>query len=163
MNIIVTVDKNWGLSWKKHPLVQIPADYRFTQAETRGKVTVMTEEMMASFPGGKPMGGRRNLILAKSADFHEPGAMAFSKMQELKEGLSEYRKEDIFILGGQPLFDELLGECRQIHLTWVNFSYQADCWFPNLAQRPEWKLAERTGEQTYYDLEYYFLRFIRAS
>lgn len=159
MNIIATMDKNRGLSWKRKPLVSIPADYRFLNEETKGKAVVMTEDMLMSLPGGKPVGGRKNFILTNSKTFMEPGAEAAMDIDSLRERLKEYKSDDIYILGGQPLFDEFLEDCTQIHVTWIDYSYKADSFFPEICKKREWKLKEKTEEQTYYDLEYYFLRF----
>lgn len=161
MKIIVTMDKHWGLSWKKQPLVRIPADYRFIQEETASKVVVMTREFLDSLPGGKPIVGRTNLVFSKTPGFSLPGIKVFKHVDDLREEFLKFSNDDIYILGGQPLFDEFIDECREIHATWVDYSYMADSFFPDLTKKCEWKLAEKTQEQTYYDLEYYFLRFIR--
>lgn len=161
MTIIVTMDKNQGISRKGQPLVSIPADYRFFQEETRGKVVVMTEEMLNSLPGGKAVGGRKNFVLTKNPKFREPNTEAFSDIGVLREKLLKYGGEDVYILGGQPLFDEFLDDCHEIHATWVDYSYEADSFFPRIDEKQGWKIKDKSDEQTYYDLEYYFLRFVR--
>lgn len=161
MNIIVTMDRNWGVGCKGEPLVRIPADYRFFQEETKGKVVVMTEKMLESLPGGKAVGGRTNLVLAKSPNFKEPNVEAFLDIGALRERLTVYDSGDVYILGGQPLFDEFIGDCREVHATWVDYSYKSDSFFPKLTAKSGWRIAEKSDEQTYYDLEYYFIRFVR--
>lgn len=161
MTIIVTMDKNQGLSCKGKPLVAIPADYRFFQEKTKGKVVVMTEKMLESMPGGKATGGRTNFVLVKSSKFKEPRVQAFSDIEDLRKRLLDFDSRDIYILGGQPLFDEFLNDCDEIHATWVDYSYEADSFFPKLDEKMGWKIAEKSSEQTYYDLEYYFIRFVR--
>lgn len=160
MTIIVTMDKNQGLSCKGQPLVSIPADYRFFQEETKGKIVVMTEDMLKSMPGGKAVGGRINYVLAKNPKFKEPNVQSFSDMGDLRKELLKYNSRDIYILGRQPLFDEFLDDCHEIHATWVDYSYEADSFFPKLDEKG-WKIKDKSDEQTYYDLEYYFIRFVR--
>ena len=160
MVIIVTMDKNQGLSRKGQPLVSIPADYRFFREETKGKIVVMTEEMLNSMPGGKAVGGRTNYVLTKNPKFKEPNVQPFSNMEDLRKELLKFSSEDIYILGGQPLFDDFLDDCHEIHATWVDYSYEADSFFPKLDEKV-WKIGNKSDEQTYCDLEYYFIRFLR--
>ena len=41
MNLIVAVDKNWGIGYQNKLLVSIPEDMKFFRSETTGKVVVM--------------------------------------------------------------------------------------------------------------------------
>ena len=44
MNLIVNVDKNWGIGKDNKLLVRIPADMKFFRESTTGKVVVRSEE-----------------------------------------------------------------------------------------------------------------------
>ena len=48
------------------------------------------------------------------------------------------------------------------HITKVDFEYDADAYFPNLDEKPEWQITGDSEEQTYFDLEFYFLRYERV-
>ena len=54
MNIIVAVDKNWGIGKDNRLLVSIPADMKFFRTTTTGKVVVMGRKTLESFPGDSP-------------------------------------------------------------------------------------------------------------
>ena len=44
-------------------------------------------------------------------------------------------------------------------MTKIDHAYEADTWFPNLDEMPEWKITADSDEQTYFDLEYRFLKY----
>ncbi len=82
-------------------------------------------------------------------------------MEELLEELGQYRSEDIYIIGGESVYRELLGLCDVAHITKLEYEYEADAWFPNLEKEKDWELTGSSEEQTYFDLEYYFLKYER--
>ena len=161
MEIIVTVDKHWGIGWKGKPLVQIPADFRFFKEQTAGKVVVMSRKTLESFPGGKATLGRTNLVLTSSRSFSEAGITIVHSMEELKSELAHYDSKDIYLIGGERLYKEFLPVCDVVHATCVDYEYQADAFFENLDCHDDWVLEEESEEQTYYNLEYYFRRYKR--
>ncbi|MBO7631126.1 MAG: dihydrofolate reductase, partial [Lachnospiraceae bacterium] len=63
MTCIVNVDNNWGIGLKNKLLVSIPADLRFFQSMTKGKVVIFGRSTLETFPGGKPLKNRVNVII----------------------------------------------------------------------------------------------------
>ena len=55
----------------------------------------------------------------------------------------------------------LLPYCNLIHVTKIDFSYEADTYFPNLDEMPEWEVTAESEEQTYFDLEFTFCQYER--
>ena len=51
--------------------------------------------------------------------------------------------------------------CDTAHVTKIDFAYEADRYFPNLDEMPEWQITARSEEQTYFDLEYQFVKYER--
>lgn len=54
-----------------------------------------------------------------------------------------------------------MDECDVAHITKIDYAYDADAYFPNLDEKEEWQITEDSDEQTYFDLEYYFLKYER--
>ena len=73
----------------------------------------------------------------------------------------KYQKEDIFIAGGESIYRQFLPYCDIAHITKIDYSYQADAYFPNLDENEEWEIVRDSEEQTYFDLEYVFLEYKR--
>ena len=162
MNIIVAADKNWGIGRNNELLVSIPADMKMFRQETTGKVVVMGRKTLESFPNGLPLKNRTNIVLTHDHTYKVPGAVVVHDMDELHEELKKYDSQDIYVIGGETIYRQLLDECDVAHITKIDYAYDADAYFPNLDERPEWKITADSEEQTYFDLEYYFYRYERV-
>lgn len=161
MNLIAAVDANWGIGYKNKLLVSIPDDMKFFRETTTGKVVVMGRKTLESFPNGKPLKNRINIVMTKDLRYQAEGAIVVHDMDELHAELEKYPSEDIYVIGGESIYRQLVDECDVAHITKIDFSYVADAYFPNLDEKEEWVITEDSEEQTYFDLEYYFLKYER--
>lgn len=161
MNLIAAVDQNWAIGNKNQLLVRIPADQKFFRETTTGKVVVMGRKTLESFPNGLPLKNRTNIVLTRDKDYKVKDAIVLHSLEELREELKKYPSEDIYIIGGETIYRQLLDECDVAHITKIEFSYDADAYFPNLDELPEWQITADSEEQTYFDLEYFFYKYER--
>lgn len=161
MNLIVAVDKNWGIGCNNQLLVSIPADMKFFRETTSGKVVVMGRKTLESFPGGMPLKNRRNIVLTRNQDYRVKGAVVLHSPEEVLEELKKYKDEDIYIIGGESIYRQFLPYCSVAHVTRIDHVYQADAHFPDLDAMEEWQITADSEEQTYFDLEYTFLKYER--
>ncbi|MGN0141455.1 MAG: dihydrofolate reductase [Roseburia sp.] len=159
MNLIAAVDSNWGIGLKGQLLVSIPEDKKFFRQLTVGKVVVMGRRTLAEFPNGLPLSDRTNIILSHNKDFKVRGASVVHSIEELRRELSGYPSEDIYVIGGGMVYEQLLDWCDVAYITKMDYAFEADTYFPNLDEKPEWELVADSEEQTYFDLEYYFYRY----
>lgn len=162
MNLIAAVDENWAIGNKNQLLVRIPADQKYFREMTTGKVVVMGRKTLESFPNGLPLKNRTNIVLTHDPDYRVKDAVVVHSMEELHAELEQYASEDIYVIGGETIYRQLLDECDVAHITKIAFAYDADTYFPNLDERPEWKITAEGEEQTYFDLEYFFYRYERV-
>ena len=161
MNLIVAVDKNWAIGKDNKLLVSIPDDMKFFRETTTGKVVVMGRKTLESFPNSKPLPNRVNIVLTRDAKYDAKGAIIVHSKEELNEELKKYNSDDIYVIGGESIYRLMLDECDRAFVTYVDYSYDADTYFPNLDEMSDWKLAEESEEQTYYDIEFYFRTYTR--
>lgn len=159
MNLIVAVDKNWAIGKENELLVRIPTDQKFFRETTTGKVVVMGRKTLESFPGGLPLKKRTNIVLTHDENYKVPDAIIVHTMEELHEELKKYNSEDIYVIGGETIYRQLLDECDVAHVTKIDYAFDADTYFPNLDEKPEWEITADSEEQTYFDLEYYFYKY----
>ena len=159
MKMIVAVDKNWGIGKNNDLLVSIPADMKMFRTETSGKVVVMGRKTLESFPGGLPLKNRTNIVLSGNPDYQVKGAIVVHSLQELLEEIKKYPKDQVYCIGGDSVYKMLLPYCDTAQVTKIDFAYEADRYFPNLDEMPQWQVAAESEEQTYFDLEFYFLRY----
>lgn len=161
MNLIAAVDRNWAIGMDNKLLVRIPDDMKRFQRMTIGKVVVMGRKTLESFPGGQPLKERVNIVLSKNREYQVKGAVTVHNMEELYRELEQYKSEDIFVIGGGSIYRQLLESCDTAYITKIDYAYQADAWFPNLDEEAGWQVIDESEEQTYFDLEYYYLEYRR--
>ena len=159
MNLIAAVDKNWAIGKNNELVVRIPADQKFFRETTTGKVVVMGRKTLESFPNGTPLKNRTNIVLTHDKNYDGKGAIVVNSLDQLHEELKKYPSEDIFIIGGQKNYEQLVDECNVAHITKIEYEYDADAYFPNLDEKEEWVITGDSEEQTYFDLEYFFYRY----
>ena len=162
MKMIAAVDNNWAIGDKNKLLVRIPADQKYFRNETIGKVIVMGRKTLESFPQGQPLAGRTNVVLSRKPDYKVKGTVVINTVEETLDYLSQFNTDDIFIIGGEIIYRQFLDYCDEALITKIDHDYQADAWFPNLDELKEWQLVGDTEEQTYFDLEYRFLKYKRV-
>lgn len=161
MNMIVAVDENWAIGNRGKLLVSIPNDMKHFREETLGKVIVLGRKTLETFPQGMPLAGRTNIILSKDPKFTVKGASVVHSVEELQEELKKYPSENVYVVGGESVYRQLLPYCDVVHVTKIEHKYAADSYFPNLDQDPQWEITADSDEQTYFDLIYTFLKYER--
>lgn len=159
MKAIVAVDQNWGIGCKGKLLVSIPADMKFFRSTTLGKVVVMGRKTLESFPNGAPLKDRVNIVLTKNTNFEKQGVVVVHSVEELHEELKKYNSDDVYVIGGAAIYSQLIDECDTAYVTKIDYTYEADAYFPNLDEKENWEVAVEGEEETYYDLEYYFMTY----
>lgn len=162
MNLIVAVDKNWAIGCGNKLLVSIPQDMKFFRETTMGKVVVMGRKTLESFPGGQPLKKRTNIVITSDKNYNVKDAIVVHSIEEALEELKNYNKEDVYVIGGESIYRQMLPYCTLAHVTKINHAYEADTYFPNLDEMEDWEVTGVSEEQTYFNLEYEFVRYERV-
>lgn len=161
MNCIVAVDENWAIGYQNELLVRIPADQKFFRQETTGKVVVLGRKTLETFPQGRPLPNRINIIVSTKKDYQVKDAIVVHSIEELLEELKKYDTEDVYIIGGDSIYKQMLPYCDVAHVTKIDHTYAADTYFPNLDENEDWEITADSDEQVYFDLTYHFLKYER--
>ena len=161
MNLIVAVDKNWGIGYQNKLLVRIPADQRFFRQETINKAVIMGRKTLESFPNGIPLKDRLNVVITSDPDYRVDGAVVVNSIDKAIEAVKDYDTKDVYVIGGESIYRQMLDLCDTAHITKIDYAYQEDTHFPNLDEMEEWVLTGDSDEQTYHDLIYPFNKYER--
>ena len=161
MNLIVAVDRNWGIGNKGQLLVSIPADLKMFRQETLGKVIIYGRKTLETFPLAQPLDRRTNIILSSNPDYKVRNAEVVHSVPELLERIAGFSPEDVYVIGGASVYRQLLPYCDTAHVTKLDYVYEADAFFPNLDEDPEWEITGESDEYTYFDIPYTFVRYER--
>ena len=158
MELIVAVDRNWAIGKDGDQLVYIPEDLKRFKALTMGHPVILGRKTLATFPGGRPLKGRPNLILSRDPDFRPEGAQVYADV----ESLLAQAPEDAVVIGGASVYNLLCDLCDTAHVTKIDGEFPADTWFPDLDERENWVLAEEEGPFSFEDLTYRYLTYKRV-
>lgn len=147
MKFIVAVDANWGIGRDGGMLDHLPKDLAFFKEKTMGHVVVMGRKTLESFPGGRPLANRVNIVLTTRSDYTAPkGAVCVHSLAELAEQLERLGREDVFLIGGGQVYQSLLPACNGGYVTHIDHAYdEVQVFFPNLDHNEEWQLTETIG------------------
>ena len=144
MKLIVNVDKNWAIGKGGKLLFHLSRDMRFFKEHTTGAIVVMGRKTLDSLPGGRPLANRKNIVLSRDPKFSREGVTVCSNGGELAELLHGV-KEDIYVIGGESLYRDLLPFCDTAYVTKVDAAADgADAYMVNLDESESWSIADES-------------------
>lgn len=159
MKAIVAVDLNWGIGYQGKLLQWIPEDMKFFKQMTLGKVIVMGRETFESLPGQEPLKDRTNIVLSGNENFSNEKVTICRSLDELFQELNRYNLEEIFVIGGESVYKQLLPYCDEAFVTRIEKKYQADKYCPNLDQEKDWILVSESEPKHYQDIQFRYLKY----
>ena len=139
MKAILHADKEWGIGKKNGLMFSIPADMKFFKETTTGNVVVMGSNTLKSFPGGKPLKNRTNIVLYPDGEDREDCLIVHS-LEELFAEIKKYEEDKVFVIGGAMMYKTLLPYCSEVLVTKVEAVGGADAYFENLDENPSFEL-----------------------
>jgi dihydrofolate reductase len=158
MNAIVAVDENWAIGKGGDQLVYLKADLQNFKRLTLGHPVILGRKTLATFPGGRPLPGRRNLVLSRDPDFHPEGVEVFRDM----ESLLSAAPEDSFVIGGGSVYEALLPCCDLAFVTKEEGTWEADTWFPDLDTSPDWRIRDRAEPLEEKGIQFQYVTYERV-
>jgi len=161
MNAIVVVDKNWAIGKDGGLLVHLSGDLKYFKEKTWGKVTIQGRKTLESFPGGKPLPGRTNVILTRNTELKPEGCIVFNSKEDVIKYAADFPSEDVFVSGGADIYKQFLDDCDTFYVTKIYDEFEADRYFPNLDEmglEVTWssEMQEEKG------ISYQFLKYSRV-
>ena len=159
MKCIAAVDSNWAIGFKGKLLVSIPNDQKMFRNETTGKVIVLGRKTLETFPNGLPLKNRTNIILSHNRDYKVKDATVVHDDEELFALLKQYKSDDIYVIGGQSVYERYYRYCDGAIITKIDQAYESDAFFPNLDEDDDWEMVAESEEFTYFSVEYTFREY----
>lgn len=157
MNVIVAVDQNWAIGKDGDQLVYLKEDLKRFRTLTSGHTVILGRKTLATFPGGRPLKNRRNLILSRNPQFQAEGAEVFSSVEELVQKADK----DAFVIGGASVYEQLLPYCDTAYITKIHAAFPADTYFPDLDKSEEWKVREESESLEQDGISYHYVTYSR--
>jgi dihydrofolate reductase len=129
ISLIAAMSEERVIGWEGKLPWHIPADLARFKSVTMGHPVVMGRKTFESI--GKPLPGRRNIVLSRTVQQIEGCQVARSLPEAISAAGGD---EEIFICGGAEIFRQALPFCQRIYLTIVHQNYRGDTYFPELPQ-----------------------------
>lgn len=126
-------------------MFSVPSDMRFFRKTTAGGVVVMGSRTLASFPGGKPLKNRVNIVLSRTLERDD--CTVVRDLDGLRGELKKYPDLPVWVIGGSTVYRLLLPYCEEVLVTRIDADGGADAFFPDLDRDARFVLARR-GEET---------------
>lgn len=157
MKIIVAVDQNWGIGYKGELLQSIPEDMKFFKQMTTGNVVIMGRGTYDSLPGKGPLKNRTNIVLSTS--LADDRVTVCRSYDELFEELGKHDSEELFVIGGESVYNSLLPYCTEAYVTKIKNTYPADKFLKNIDQEETWTLVSESDLQHHQGIAYRFTKY----
>ena len=155
MNLIAAVDLNWGIGYNCELLEKIPEDMKQFKEKTLGKIIVMGRTTFESLPSKKPLDQRINIVLTKNKRYSSDGVVLCNSLEELFKELKKYNDEDIFIIGGETIYSQLLPFCNKAFITKIYKNCIHDKVLVNLDNHHQWEKDSSSEKQEFREGIYY--------
>ena len=158
MNFIVAADENMGIGKNGGLLTHIPDDLKYFKAKTTDGVIVLGRKTLESFPGGKPLPGRVNIVFTRDKEYKPEGVITVNGVAGLMEELKNYPDKEVFVAGGAEIYKLLMPYCDRAYITHIYKTFDADTYLE--LKTDEWtKVSEEAKE--YNGLRYGFAVYKR--
>ena len=138
MKLIAVQDKRGGIGLKGGLLMSLPTDMKYFRTTTTGHTVIMGRKTLESFPGGRPLPKRRNIVISTTISEGE-GYEICRAPEELESMLPDEEKEEAFVIGGGQIYDLMLPKVDEAYITEINAELEADTFIPVFSGLDGWE------------------------
>ncbi len=128
------IGRNNQMPWK------ISADLQFFKRVTMGHPVIMGRKTWESI--GRPLPGRRNIVVSRNADFQLSGAELAGSLDEALDRLSDFSR--VFVIGGEQLFKQAFDKADRLYITEIDLDIEGGDTFFEVPNESAWQEIERT-------------------
>ena len=156
--MIAAVAENRVIGNKNTIPWHMPADFKYFKETTLGKTIVMGLNTFNSI-GGKPLPGRKHIILTNDPGFLAPAdCVVAHSIDEVVNKIKDI--PEAMICGGASVYKQFLPLSQKLYLTYVHANPEGDTYFPEV-NLSEWKEVSRkdfkADEKNKYDYSFVVL------
>ena len=160
LSAIVAVCDDWGIGLDGGMVVVNREDMRHFVACTTGHAIIMGRKTLESFPGGRPLKNRRNVVLTRHTSFSPEGVDVVHSVEEALAAVAD--EDEAWVIGGGQVYALLLPHCERAVVTRNHCVRPSDTYFPDLDDDPAWEVQSRAeGGVTDEGVAYEFVTYRR--
>lgn len=139
MKLIVNTDINWGIGKDNGLLFSNKADMKFFRETTTGGTVVMGRKTLESFPGGRPLKNRVNIVMTNNPDYQNDAVIVCRSRTALASAI-ENAAGEVYLIGGASMYNEFMDCCTHAYVTRTLAEAEADCFIESLDGRDGWSV-----------------------
>ncbi|WP_040950423.1 dihydrofolate reductase [Gorillibacterium massiliense] len=152
ISLILAMGRDHSIGYRNELPWRLPKDLAYFKKTTTGHPVLMGRKTFESI--GRPLPGRLNIVATRDASYAPEGVETVTSPQE---AALRYKDQELFVIGGAEIYKIFLSQADRIYITWIDESFTADAFFPELPER-EWHLVSRVpgerDEKNPYDYEF---------
>ena len=133
ISLVVAAARNRVIGFRGEIPWRLPDDQRFFRRVTMGHAILMGRKTFDSI--GKPLPGRRNLVLSRNAAASTPGVRHFRDLETAVDWARQAAEAELFVIGGEALYRDGMEHADRIFRTHVEAEPQGDVFFPEIDPR----------------------------
>jgi dihydrofolate reductase len=134
------IGKDGDMPWR------LSNDLKYFKNITWGLPVVMGRKTFESFGKGKPLPGRKNIILTRQKDLNPEGVVTVQSVEDAIFLVNEMDVKEMMVIGGGEIYRLFLEKANRIYLTRVDAEPEADTFFPEMDMK-EWKLVSQKDHE----------------
>lgn len=134
LSLIVAMTRERVIGRENRMPWHLPGDLAYFKRTTLGKPVLMGRNTFASI--GKPLPGRRNVIISRTLDEAPAGTEVVASPAEALRLLAA--EEEVMVIGGGQLYRSFMPLASRLYLTRIDASLEGDTYFPEVGE--EWRL-----------------------
>ncbi len=157
LEAIVAVYADWGIGADGTQPVVLKADRRHFREVTADSAVIVGRRTMEDFPGGRPLKGRRNIVVTRQ-ELQIEGAEV---VHSTEEALAAAGEERCLVIGGASVYRQFFPYLSRIHITKIELTPSSDRHFPDLDADPAWVCAWEGERQEENGIFYRFCTYER--
>ena len=135
--LVVAVARNGVIGKDNHLPWRLPDEIAYFKRVTMGNPVIMGRRTWESI--GKPLAGRKNIVVTHRRDYQAPGCTVVHSLQEAWKAAEG--ADAACVIGGTTLFEESLPVADRIHYTEVEAEVEGDTFFTPF-DRSVWQVRE---------------------
>ena len=163
MNAIVVVDSRWAIGCEGKLLFSLPTDMKRFRALTLNGTVILGRKTLDTFPCGRPLPKRRNIVITRNVDFDREGCEIAGSPEAALELAAGTPADQLWVIGGGSVYTALLPKCKRAFVTRVDAAApEADTFFPNLDKLPGWEVEAVSEPVTENGVTYRFVDYVNT-
>lgn len=161
MNLIVAVDKTWGIGRDGGLLASLPGDMAYFKEHTMGRTVVMGRKTLESLPGKRGLAGRVNYVLSTTEGYAAERCCVFNSEDALMAAIAQCEPDDVFLIGGASMYNKYYKLCDKLYITKMDADLNADTHIVNIDEDENFQVVSESEPVTENGITYRFLIYER--